>query len=85
MNRKPTFRRGLRLFLDCMVIALILLIASPARLPGMRSTAHAASPATRLASPLAPLDSITAAGLMAAEDAALTEPIFFVDLPITVH
>jgi ABC-type enterobactin transport system permease subunit len=101
MNARTTLIRHWRAILDCLLIVLIILVAGAAHLPvqagpamqgqTLQIQAGDALAATGLSlentqAPAAPqLDNNTLAGIIAAENAALTEAIFFNDLPFVVR
>jgi hypothetical protein len=95
----PAYRR-LQLVLDCILILLLMLIASGNRLAvraepnqqaapaamdlGMNPVAPDSSPVDAQPAP-ALLDDNTLAAMIAAENAALTPPLYFSDLPLIHH
>ena len=101
MSARTTLTRHWRAILDCLLIVLIILVAGAGHLPVQAGTAAQAQAqqsqagyalaATGLSlentqAPAAPqLDNNTLAGIIAAENAALTEAIFFNDLPFVVR
>jgi hypothetical protein len=101
MSARTTLTRHWRAILDCLLIVLIILVAGAGHLPVQAGTAAQAQAqqsstgdlmtATGLGledaqPPAAPqLDNNTLAGIIAAENAALTEAIFFNDLPFVVR
>lgn len=90
--------RRVRLLLDAILILLVILIASGNRLPARAGTSSQAAlvgqsgpsgapmTASANAQPASVLiDNATLAAVIAAENAALTPPLYFSDLPLIRH
>ena len=97
MNAKPFPFHGLRMILDCLLIILFILIISAHDLSvhaeskdHFNQVAHAVDPALLaadleamiIAPRLVTLDDNTLAAMIAAENAALTESIYFTEMPL---
>ncbi len=93
MSTQPALRGKLRTILDCVLVFLLILVASANHLAAARDVL--ATEAMTLATsdqvgtnpgvdqPM--VDNNALAGMIAAENAALTLPIHFVDLPLVTR